>query len=346
MPSQLKFMKQLKVQTPAKVQSQIKQLKQALPLPDLMEAMDFGDYAKKSCSSPFRDDKNPSFEIYQVETGWLFKDHGTGLVGDELQFIATVHGFDRHKDFAKVLDIYRTLAKVAPPKRIRPLRRTKDQPVNLDPKMFLDAEAYEQGRGLLKPSRQILQQMAHERPYGLQGLLWASERGVLKCKNECYYVCDKTGNVIEARRLDNKPFPAGIKSKAEPGSRKSWPVGIVEASKFRNIALVEGIPDFLIAHHIIQTEQPEPNCAPVGMLGSSSLIHEAVLPFFKGKVIRIFGHDDEAGRRAASRWKKQLLGEGCSSVEVYELSPFEGVNDLYDYWSQHGDLCERWMPNN
>ena len=179
----------------------------------------------------------------------------------------------------------------------------------------------------------------------VQGLLWASERGVLKYRNGCYYVVDKTANAIEGRQVNNKPFNQGMKSKALPGSKKSWPIGILEAAGFRNIALVEGIPDFLIAHHIIQTEQPEPNCAPVGMLGSSPHIHGAAVEHFAGKSVRIFAHDDPAGRRAASRWSQQLTEAGCQLVEVYELSAFAGVNDLYDYWSQHEALSGKWMPN-
>ena len=338
-------MKQLTVKAPAQLQAEIDQLKQTLPLPDLMDAMGFGDYAKSSCCSPFRDDKNPSFGIYRIKTGWLYQDHGSSDIGDELQFIATIHELDRRRDLAKIMGIYRTHARSAPTKKQKPIAKIKDLEVNLNPSKFVDTAAYEKRYGLLKPPRQALQEIAQIRPYGFQGLLWASERGVLKYRNGCYYVVDKTANAIEGRQVNNKPFNQGMKSKALPGSKKSWPIGILEAAGFRNIALVEGIPDFLIAHHIIQTEQPEPNCAPVGMLGSSPHIHGAAVEHFVGKSVRIFAHDDPAGRRAASRWSQQLTEAGCQLVEVYELSAFAGVNDLYDYWSQHEALSGKWMPN-
>ena len=348
-PSQLNILKELKIQTPAKLQSEIEQLKNALPLPDLMEAKGYGDCARSSCQSPLRDDHKASFGIFRIGTGWLFKDHGSGDSGDELQFIASVHGLDRHKDFAKIMEIYRALAKSMPQKRSRDGLRVKDHKVNIDSRMFLDAVAYKQAHGLLEPPAQFLNQLEHTRPYGAQGLMWAAKRGVLKCKTigntDYYYVVDKTGLAIERRRLDEKPFKQGMKSKSQPGSRKSWPVGILEASKFRNIALVEGIPDFLIAHEIIQKEQPEPNCAPVAMLGASSAINQAALPYFTGKYIRIFAHDDAAGQRACLRWQNQLLGAGCSGVEIYGLGSFEGVNDLYDYWKIHRGLMGSWMPN-
>lgn len=41
----------------------IEELKQKLNLPKLMEMLGYGEYAKASVSSPFREDKNPSWGI-------------------------------------------------------------------------------------------------------------------------------------------------------------------------------------------------------------------------------------------------------------------------------------------
>ncbi len=62
---------------------EIDQLKEKLPLPDLMERMGFGEHAVASCCSPFREDKNPSWGIFRNPSGiWLWKDHGTDQTGD------------------------------------------------------------------------------------------------------------------------------------------------------------------------------------------------------------------------------------------------------------------------
>ena len=66
---------------------EIDQLKQKLPLPDLMSRMGFQDFAVASCCSPFREDKNPSWGIFQRDGIWLWKDHGTDQAGDEITFI-------------------------------------------------------------------------------------------------------------------------------------------------------------------------------------------------------------------------------------------------------------------
>jgi len=67
---------------------QIDELKQKLPLPQLMEQLGYAEFAKRSVCSPFREDKNPSWGIYQDAKGWHFKDFATGEGGDELDFLA------------------------------------------------------------------------------------------------------------------------------------------------------------------------------------------------------------------------------------------------------------------
>jgi hypothetical protein len=75
--------------------SGIEQARQNLPLPDLMAKMGFGEFAKSSVRSPFRDEKSPSWGIYESGGRWRFKDHGTGEAGDEIDFIEKVEGLDR-----------------------------------------------------------------------------------------------------------------------------------------------------------------------------------------------------------------------------------------------------------
>ena len=63
-------------------------LKGACPMPDLMERIGLGDHAKTSCTSPFREDRNPSFGVFQSGSNWFFKDHATGESGDEIKLLA------------------------------------------------------------------------------------------------------------------------------------------------------------------------------------------------------------------------------------------------------------------
>ena len=70
------------------------------------------------------------------------------------------------------------------------------------------------------------------------------------------------------------------------------------------------------------------------MLGASHQIHTDALPMLTGKRVRIFGHDDEAGRGAVERWAAQLSSVGAD-VDAFSFAGLrqadaKPVNDLND----------------
>lgn len=216
--------------------------------------------------------------------------------------------------------------------------------------------------GFRAPTPEELQSILFHRELGsLPGLTWAAQRGVLVVGQwrdwPCYGVTDASGRVLELRRVDNEPFPEmgplpGRKSHSIKGSEKAWPVGLTEAVDYPTIALVEGIPDFLVAHDVVIWEQgtrehpQDVRCAPVAMLSASPAIHADALPFFKGKHVRIFAHAEAAGLAGAEKWKRQLLGAGVSDCILFDFSayhePATGTipNDLDEFVGQR----TRWQP--
>lgn len=74
----------------------IEEARQRLPLPELMVKLGLGDYAKSKSKSPFRDEKTPSFGIYNLDGRWRWKDHGTGEGGDEIDFLAKLENKSNH----------------------------------------------------------------------------------------------------------------------------------------------------------------------------------------------------------------------------------------------------------
>ncbi len=70
------------------------------------------------------------------------------------------------------------------------------------------------------------------------------------------------------------------------------------------------------------------------MLGASQRIHADALPMFAGKRVRIFGHDDDAGRGAVERWAAQLslVGADVDAFRFAGLQQIGGkpVKDLND----------------
>jgi hypothetical protein len=71
--------------------------------------------------------------------------------------------------------------------------------------------------------------------------------------------------------------------------------------------------------------------APVCLSGANVRISEETLPRFAGKRIRIFAHNDEAGKAAAERWTEQL--KDIATVDRFtfkglEMADGKAVKDL------------------
>lgn len=72
-------------------------------MPALLDKLDMKQFAKSSCLSPFRQDKNASWGIFQRDGKWYFKDQATGESGDEITLLAQRTGLDEKRDFPLVI---------------------------------------------------------------------------------------------------------------------------------------------------------------------------------------------------------------------------------------------------
>src|SRR5438874_1658504 len=88
----------------------IEALKRLLPLPELMNRAGLEAFAKRSCRSPFREDKNSSWGIFEKAGRWFFKDLATGDTGDEITFLARHLKLNPRQDFKSILEEYARLA--------------------------------------------------------------------------------------------------------------------------------------------------------------------------------------------------------------------------------------------
>jgi hypothetical protein len=263
--------------------------------------------------SPFRADKRPSFSVSR--DGKLFNDFATGDGGDVVDFWARATGLplsDACKSFIEyagtgrsdIIPIRRITSPASPPAERR-------KPVLPDMQ-----------RGTIKH----LKVLSIFRKVSVEGLQLASERGLLWFANlhklDAWFITDSERVNAQARRMDGGKWghlsdPA--KAWTLPGCWASWPIGIREAQAFPVIALVEGAPDLLAAHHFIHAEGREKDVAAVAMLGASQRIHETALPLFTGKRVRIYPHLDSAGQAAALRWTSQLESVNAE-VDCFDLS--------------------------
>ena len=283
-----------------------------------------------NCHSPFRKDAKPSFSVNA--DGTLWNDFATGEAGDAIDFFQRASGLSQKDACKKFIELAGGHCTPAP-------RAACPRPADAKPKpVFPDFR-----RG----TADDFQPLASLRNIGREGIEWASERGLLcfaKLKDcPAWIITDAARLNAQARRMDGQCWNhlgGNPKAWTLPGSWASWPIGITEAKNFPAIALCEGGPDFISAHYLALWEQStyypkrDVSCAPVAMLGASQRIHADALPLFAGKRVRIFGHDDDAGRMAVERWAAQLASAGAN-VDAFSFAGLvqtdgKPVKDLND----------------
>lgn len=310
--------------------SRILEAKQRFSIPVLGRIFNLPWKPAKSCRSPFREDRSPSFSVSEDGQRWC--DFATGERGDVIDFLAKVRGISSAEAFVELLKMTETQPQVANRPETKPERRE-------GPKLD----------GIEPCSNGDLWEIAELRSIPIVGLRLALARKLLFAyqddyQGRCWLITDDARRCANYRRLDGKRFhfreatpdqKEGPKSRCVRGSEASWPIGIAQSSGLGAIALCEGAPDFLASFALAYGGAVEMLVAPACMTGASCRIHEDALPLFRGKRVRIFGHADEAGRGAVQRWAEQLQ-EVQAEVDYYSfdgLLKTDGspVNDLNDF---------------
>ena len=248
----------------------------------------------KSCRSPFREDKSPSFSVSEDGRSWI--DFATGEKGDAIDFLAKAKGIHPAEAFTLFLQM------------AGEKRAASDQ----EPKHVTALDL----KGLEPCTAEDLDRIASMRSIPVEGLRIAVERRILfSCHNpfqgRCFVVTDDARRNAICRRLDGERFHSrsgdeGPKSRCWKGALANWPIGIAQASGYPSIALCEGTPDLLSAFWLAYAGGVDHLVSPVCMTGASCNIHPDALPIFRGKRVRIFGHADRAGEPAVIRWAQHL----------------------------------------
>jgi hypothetical protein len=192
-----------------------------------------------------------------------------------------------------------------------------------------------------------------------RGLLWFAHSTQENCR--AWIVTDRERWNAIARRLDGLPWqrlPSKPKARTLRGARASWPIGLLEAADFPAIAVCEGAPDFLAAFHFALSQGMAERLAPICMAGAGLRIPPECLPAFAEKRLRIFVHDDKAGRDAFDTWAQQIESAG-GIVDGFDFSgllrddsaPVKDLNDLcrisaesWEQWRALVDLCMSFAP--
>jgi hypothetical protein len=273
--------------------------------------------------------------VFSAEDGERFHDFATSESGDVFDFVARARGCSLADAIAFARE---RLGVVREPLRPPPRPRVA---LNLPP--------------LRAGTVAELRQLAERRGFAVESLTLAQERGFLFfCDlwgHSAWCVTDQRRQLQEFRRVNGEKWPAYGRLPARKchciGQGKDWPIGTLECAALAKVAWVEGAPDLLAAVHFIRAEGKTGSVAPVGILGASNraLAPEA-LAQFKGKAVCLYPHADDAGRKAAREWARQLKSAGAARVTAFDLSGLVKVDgttgkDLADVAQLSADSFER-----
>jgi hypothetical protein len=313
--------------------TRIEEAKARFTVPILWSMFNLPGKPARSCRSPFREDRSPSFSVSEDRLHWC--DFGTGERGDAIEFLAKIKGISNPEAFIELLQMVD--GATHQPAKI------KHSPARAEPRSGPELDAIE------PCSKADLWEIAKLRSIPLNGLRLAQERRLLFAYSDpyqgpCWLITDDARRSAICRRLDGKRFhyrgaedgkKEGPKSRNWKRSEANWPIGIAQAGGFPAIALCEGMPDFLAAFWLAYAGAVELFVAPVCMTGAACSIHNLALPLFRGKRVRIFGHADEAGQGAIQRWAEQLSaiqaevdGFFFEGLVKADGSPIKDLNDF------------------
>lgn len=299
------------------------QARESLTIPDAWHMLGLEGEPRASCKSPFREDRNASFTIYDEGRKW--KDHGEQIGGDVIDFIryaikgtwADVRSWLQER--IGTIRAPRAATKLPPkPKRIC-------YPAPLREGTGADFEALAKSRGC---------DLLTIRFMSLFGMIrYAQIDG-----HACYVVTDEAGKCAEIRRIDGTLWPSeGKPTKAYrlPGVDKSHLVGtaILKQLPAEHILLVEGATDYISAWDLVirytkDKANRERAWVPVALLGAGckaiSPECEAVL---KGRHVRIVPDGDKAGEMMRDHWGALLTRAGCT-VDVVVMPEGKDLTDM------------------
>lgn len=312
--------------------------KAVLTIPELWHLRGWPGKPGKSCLFPNGSDKRPSASVFAE--GRLLKDFRTGKTYDAPALLAEVEGIGALQACRLFIQLSGTCKNDAP----RFVSKAAPAPVRTKPEL--------ERLRLCPPSESEILVLSRLRHVSTAAVRLALERGFLWCcdstEGRAWVLRDGSEWVAVARRMDGKGWECigGAKARLVKGSRAAWPLGAAESLSFPAIALVEGGPDFLAAFHFILEAGMEGCVAPVAVLGAGMRIDAEALPLLRGKRVRIFVDDDEAGGRAFARWSEQLRsveavvdGFGFSDLIHAGGQP---VKDLNDCTQLHEQSAKRW----
>jgi len=306
-------------QTQARSRAQLDAAKARVGIADAWRALDLPGEPRRSCCSPFREDRRPSFSI--SADGRLWHDFADGTGGDVVSFVKTATGCNDREAICRVLDLAGGIASsvaLAPRQGpAKPIAAPFDGLAGLDLKC---------------PTVGELAHLADLRDWPtFAGLELARRRGLLCCADvphrgavhRAWLLTDHDRRSAQARRLDGQPWA----DKAHTYKSKSLrtdhdaPPGLADiiAGDRRAVLLCEGEPDALAALLLAWCAGLDDRMGVLCLAGVCKPLPPAVLEKLRGRRVRILRQSDKPkadGSRpshlAALAWAESLHAAGIA----------------------------------
>ena len=293
---------------------------------------------RRSCRSPFREDRHPSFSISQCGRFWY--DHATGDHGDVVTFIQRA----KVCSVPDAISLVRSLAGgVALPPVAAP-NQGAGKAV---------AARYDGLRGLaLTPptlSEVIAIQIqrdwftfAHLEIARMRGLLWMADVPHRGQTLRAWVFTDADLRSAQARRLDGQPWCGDehtFKSKTLRSDPDAPPglADVITANR-KAVLLCEGEPDALCGLFLSWCAGIGEQVGVIALAGAGRALTPSVIERLNGRRCLIFRQTDIAGHKAALTWAEALFASGIAvqAANLDGLLRGDGVpaKDL-------ADLCRR-----
>jgi hypothetical protein len=292
-------------------------------IPEIWETLGLPGEPKPACKSPFRDERSPSFSIFDSGRGW--KDHATGDGGDVIEFLRKARDCD-HADAREWFQNRLGISPPPPPTKAPPPPKRIQWPGQLKKGDHRVWDLFSRKRGLSYAATACAVEIGFLRFLRVDGV-------------PCYCITDATGRAAEIRRWDGELF--FNKSKAYPlrGVDKSWPLGLAENPKAPQAMLCEGATDFLTAlhlYHLYRKSGGKSRWAIAAMLGASCRnLHPQAVELLRGRHVRLVPDADPAGAVMAAHWKTYLPLNCGSSVDVVCLPDGTDLADNLEKMNHH-----------
>lgn len=291
-----------------------------------------------SCLWPERHrhgDKRPSFNFHAGLT--RYRCFGCGAAGDAGDLVAEWCGISQEEGLRRFLE----MARGDSPGEATRSPVTKPRVATPHADLWNDSTEKEAKRrawpALEHGSRAAMENVAKLRGLNAETVRLAWRMGWLRfcplAGCPAWVLLSACGRIAQARRLDGEEWERNghrFKAWSLPGSCAAVPLGLptlTERTPFVGIA--SGGPDTLALLEFILAEQRTDDCAMLGVLGESVKLAAPVVKACAGRTVRLFAHNDDAGRRSAATWAEQLTEAGAK-VDAFSFAAF-GCKDLNDF---------------